>query len=95
MPNAVLDTQPALRRLKEGLVDAQLRAANLTGSLSAEHPQALAATTAVQKIKNQLLTELRVAIRTLDGDLRNYVAFNDTPSLRAAISTPQGLKVLS
>lgn len=72
MPNAVLDTQPALRRLKEGLVDARLKAANLTGSLSAEHPQARAATAAVQKIKNQLLTELRVAIRTLDGDLRSY-----------------------
>jgi uncharacterized protein involved in exopolysaccharide biosynthesis len=71
MPNRVLDTQPSLKRLKEGLVDAQLKAANLKGQLSLEHPFTRAAVNSVQRIQSQLLTELRVAIRTLDGDLKS------------------------
>ena len=34
-PNRLLDSQPALRRLKDGLVDAQLRTATLQGRMSA------------------------------------------------------------
>ena len=36
-PTRLLDSQPALRRLKDGLVDAQLRTATLRGRMSAEH----------------------------------------------------------
>ena len=42
-PNSLLDSQPALRRLKDGLVDAQLRTATLQGRMSAEHPEVVAA----------------------------------------------------
>ena len=70
IPNSVLDSHPGVRRLKEGLVDAQLTAARLSSELSTEHPRAQAAVGTVQKIKSQLYGELRIAVRTLDADVR-------------------------
>jgi uncharacterized protein involved in exopolysaccharide biosynthesis len=69
-PNRLLESQPALRRLKEGLVDAQLRTAQLQGSMSDNHPQVVAATKAEEEIRQHLHNELALAIRGLHADLR-------------------------
>jgi len=69
MPNSLLESQPTLRRLKDGLVDAQLRAARLGGTRTADHPQVLAANTAVVTIGKDLHKELSVAIRGVDVEL--------------------------
>ncbi|NOZ39358.1 MAG: hypothetical protein GXP24_03925 [Planctomycetes bacterium] len=69
MPNSLLVSQPTLRRLKDGLVDAQLRAARLGGTRTTNHPQVLAAKGAVQTIRNDLHDELSVAIRGVDVEL--------------------------
>ena len=42
-PNRLLEAQPVLRRLKDGLVDAQLRTAQLSGNMTADHPLVKAA----------------------------------------------------
>ncbi len=69
MPNSLLTSQPTLRRLKDGMVDAQLRAAQLGGTRTAKHPQVLAANEAVQHIRSDLHNELKVAIQGVEIEL--------------------------
>ncbi len=68
-PNELLESQPALRALKEGLVAAQLRTAELTGRLNAEHPLAQAAEEAEANVARHLHEELAVAIRGFKAEL--------------------------
>jgi uncharacterized protein involved in exopolysaccharide biosynthesis len=70
MPTLAFEAQPALRRLKEGLVDAQLRTAQILGKMSEEHPSAQAALAAERKIRQDLREELQVATGGLEGNLR-------------------------
>jgi len=69
MPSSLLTSLPTLRRLKDGLVDAQLRAARLAGTRTAEHPQVLASIESVHQIRNDLHQELHVAIKGLEVEL--------------------------
>lgn len=69
-PNRLLDSQPALRRLKDGLVDAHLHAAKLQGTMSAEHPVVKAAQEAAAEIGRSLHRELAVAVRGVEVDAR-------------------------
>jgi uncharacterized protein involved in exopolysaccharide biosynthesis len=70
MPNRLLDSQPALRRLKEGLVDAQLQTARLEGRMAAEHPLVRAAREAENEVGRQLHNELATAVRGVEVELR-------------------------
>jgi len=69
-PNRLLESQPALRRLKEGLIDAQLHTADLSGSMSASHPHVQTAAAAEKEIRRSLHNELEVALRGLTADLQ-------------------------
>lgn len=69
-PNRLLEAQPALRRLKDGLVDAQLRRAALVGKLNPEHPELLSAIAAEQETKRNVLRELDGAMLGLDDEIR-------------------------
>lgn len=69
-PNRLLEAQPALRRLKEGLVDAQLRRAALVGKLNPEHPELLSAIAAESETRRNVLRELDGAIRGLDDEIQ-------------------------
>jgi uncharacterized protein involved in exopolysaccharide biosynthesis len=69
-PNRLLESQPALRRLKEGLIDAQLRTSQLLGTMKADHPQVITARTAEAEIRQQLFSELEAATRGVDVELR-------------------------
>ena len=69
-PGRLLESQPALRRLKDGLVDAQLHAAGLESRMSPLHPLVQSARQAEQEIGRQLHDELALAIRGVEGDLR-------------------------
>lgn len=69
-PNRLLESQPALRRLKDGLVDAQLRTAALLGSMSERHPLVQAALAAEAEVRKHLHDELDAAIRGLEVELR-------------------------
>jgi succinoglycan biosynthesis transport protein ExoP len=68
MPNRLLESQPALKRLKDGLVDAQLMTAKLLGSMSAEHPKVKAARESEEEIGRHLHNELALAIRGLEAE---------------------------
>jgi uncharacterized protein involved in exopolysaccharide biosynthesis len=69
-PNRLLESQPALQRLKNGLVDAQLQTAQLGGRMSDKHPLVEAAREAERGISRHLHDELAIAIRGLKIDLR-------------------------
>ena len=68
-PNRLLDSQPALKRLKEALVDAQLRTANLRGNMLAENPVVISAKEAETHVAASLHAELSTAIRGLEFEL--------------------------
>jgi uncharacterized protein involved in exopolysaccharide biosynthesis len=84
-PNGLLESQPALRKLKEGLLDAQLRTAQLLGSMSAVHPQVIAAREAEQEIRRHLRGELIVAIRGVELD--QNLASNRVSTLEEQLSS--------
>jgi uncharacterized protein involved in exopolysaccharide biosynthesis len=68
-PNSLLDAQPALRRLKEGLIEAQLVTSRLLGRLSVTHPDVIAAQYAEAEVRENLRRELGTAIRGVEVDL--------------------------
>ncbi len=70
MPNSLLTSQPTLRRLKDGLVDAQLRVARLEGTRTVDHPQVKAANSAVEFVRQDLHRELAVAIRGIQVEIK-------------------------
>lgn len=66
-PNHLLQAQPALQRLKDGLVDSQLKTAQLLGELSPDHPRVLAAMTAQKQIATRLHSEISDAISGIEA----------------------------
>lgn len=69
-PNRLLESQPALRRLKDGLVDAQLETAQMLGNMSEDHPKVRAAKLGEQEISQHLHAEMAIALRGLEIDMR-------------------------
>ena len=68
-PSELLESQPALKQLKDGLVASQLLTASLLGEMSAEHPRVRAATVAQQQIRESLHAEIETAIRGVEAQL--------------------------
>jgi len=68
-PKDLLESQPALRQLKEGLLAAQIRTAQLLGTMSEQHPEVQAARAAEEEIGRHLHNELAIAIRGLEAEL--------------------------
>jgi uncharacterized protein involved in exopolysaccharide biosynthesis len=69
-PSPLLRSQPALSRLKDALVDSQVRTANLLGNLTEDHPYVIAAREAESVIRDRLHEELTVAVKGLEVDLK-------------------------
>lgn len=69
-PNRLLESQPGLRRLKDGLIDAQLVTASARSRLTEEHPRVAAAVAAEGEVREHLTAELEIALRGVDSDLR-------------------------
>lgn len=69
-PNSLLESQVALKRLKEGLVAAQLKKAELLGNMSPEHPTVKAAALAEQQIGQEIVLELSAALHGLEDERR-------------------------
>ncbi|HEX7375909.1 MAG TPA: hypothetical protein VF278_02300 [Pirellulales bacterium] len=70
MPSRLLESQPSLMRLKEGLVAAQLKTAELAGGRHDEHPLVRAAVEAEEEISRQLHQELEIACRGVKVNLQ-------------------------
>lgn len=69
-PNRLLELQPALRRLKDGLIDAQLATSQLLGSKTLQHPDVVAAKDTEEAVRQHLHGELEIAIRGLQVEQR-------------------------
>lgn len=65
--NELLEAQPALRRLKDGLIDAQLKLSDDLGRFEEAHPAISKARFAISETKNQIRQELQIAIRGLQA----------------------------
>lgn len=68
-PNRLLEAQPGLKRLKEGLIDAQLKLAQLLGDMSDDHPKVRAARNSEQEIIEHINNELSVAVRGVQAEI--------------------------
>jgi uncharacterized protein involved in exopolysaccharide biosynthesis len=88
MPSQLLESQPALRRLKDGLVDSQLRTAQILGKMSEEHPLAKAALESERKVRENLRNELGTALQGLDAEI--HVSQTQVASLSSQLAEVQG-----
>lgn len=68
-PSSLLASQPALQRLKDGLLNAQIRVASLQGTRSASHPFVTAAKEAELQMRQQFYAELPIAMEGLQLEL--------------------------
>ena len=68
-PNRLLEAQPELRRLKDGLVDAQIHTSQLLGNLTADHPSVMAAKISEQEIADKVRSEIDSAIVGVRSEL--------------------------
>lgn len=69
-PSSLLETQPSIRRLKDGLIDARIVTSRLAGIMKPDHPDLKAALKAEQEIRLHLYQELEVALRGLNSDVK-------------------------
>lgn len=60
-PSRLLDSQPSLRKIKEGIVDAENRTSQLRGNLHDTHPKVQAAKAVERQARSQLFAELSLA----------------------------------
>ena len=68
-PGAVLNSQPGLRRLREGLVDAQLSGSQLSGRFTEDHPLVNASQTAQSAIVRRFVMELKASVASVESDI--------------------------
>ncbi len=68
-PGAILNSQPGLKRLREGLVDAQLSGSQLIGKFTENHPSVVASLSAQSSIVTRFLEELKASIAGVDSDI--------------------------
>ncbi|MGV3486535.1 MAG: hypothetical protein ACO1RT_19110 [Planctomycetaceae bacterium] len=61
----MLTRQPSLQRLKDGLIDAQLRRSQLAGSLTEDNPKMKASLAAEQEIRQAMQTEIVLVIHSM------------------------------
>ncbi len=69
-PNRLLESHPSLKRLKDGLIDAQLRTSSLLGTMAADHPRVRAAQESETEISRQMHAELALAKHGVEVELR-------------------------
>ena len=69
-PNQLLDSQPSLKKLKEGLIESQLRSASMAGKYNDDHPLMKEAISSEKEIREKLHSELENALRGLDAEMK-------------------------
>ncbi len=69
LPASLIASQPALERLKQGLIEAQLKTARLASTRQEAHPFVRAARLAEADVRDQLHEELDIALRGVELEL--------------------------
>lgn len=77
-PASILTAHPGLKKLREGLADAQLATSQLRGRFTTSHPLVYVARTSEREIKGQLQGELALALATAEKDVENSQARIDS-----------------
>ncbi len=80
-PTRLVSNQPGIKKLREGLADAAITTAGLKGRYTENNPLVQAAVENEEQIRDQLRTELGVAIQTLAKDIE--VADQQLTTLRS------------
>ncbi len=70
----LLNSQPSLQRLKDGLIDAQLRASQLSGVYTLENPKRRAAIATEREIRERIIQETLSVIASMQPMLELQVA---------------------
>ncbi len=83
----LLESQPALRKLREGLVEAQLYTAKLRGDRSDIHPAVIAAKRAEERVREDLFAELENSLRGTAAEIQ--VAEKQMESLQVLLEDTQ------
>lgn len=65
----VLERLPAIRRLKDGLLEAQLRTSELSGRMTEGHPKVAAAKKSEEAVRNELVREVKLGLKSSQSDL--------------------------
>ncbi|MFO1064363.1 MAG: hypothetical protein U0892_10915 [Pirellulales bacterium] len=73
-PSTIINAHPGLKKLREGLADAQLQVSQLKGRFTGGHPLVINAQTAESEIRNQVSRELRLAVNSVNADIENSTA---------------------
>lgn len=73
-PSRLLESQPGLRSLKDGLTTARLECSRLRGVMSESHPKLQAAMRAEQQVRRQLQEEVTTARLGVEADLASNAA---------------------
>lgn len=68
-PSRLLESQPGLKSLKDGLNAAQIESSRLRGTLSENHPKVQAALQTEERLRKTLGQEVQVALRGVEADL--------------------------
>ena len=68
-PGAVLNSQPGLKRLREGLVDAQLSGSQLSGRFTENHPLVVSSQAAQSSIVKRFMQELNASVASVESDM--------------------------
>ncbi len=69
-PGSLLNAQPGLKKLREGLADAQLSTSQLIGRFTDAHPLVAAARDAQSSIENRLIDQLNSSKIALEADIQ-------------------------
>ncbi len=83
-PNRLIESQPGLRQLKEGLIDAQLRTATLLGQMSEIHPMVIAARESEHEVRRNIHAELAEVISGQNLELRLHAKQEKSLAARLA-----------
>lgn len=70
IPDRLLNSQPELRKLKDGLAGAQLKIAELQGKMSETHPSVRAAERELKQIRAQISNRLPALTESVRADIR-------------------------
>jgi uncharacterized protein involved in exopolysaccharide biosynthesis len=74
LPASLIASQPALERIKQGLIEAQLKTARLASTRQSEHPLVKAAALAEAEVRSQLHAELKTAQRGVELEMSQATA---------------------
>lgn len=68
-PNSIVNSQPGLKKLREGLADARIHAAQLQGKFTQDHPLVIASIKAERGLESRLREEYELARVSLAKDV--------------------------